>query len=148
MTVALVACGRTKRAHPSPAQDLYTSALFQKSRAYAETVSDRWFIISAQHGLLDPGSVVAPYDRSLHDLDREERRAWATSVVRDVLADTPPSSEFVILAGAQYRADIVPALLEEGHRVSVPLAGKGIGEQLAWFTSGGASLSPTAKPAP
>lgn len=133
MTTALVACGRKKQGHPAPACDLYTSDLFQKSRAYAERVGDAWFVLSAKHGLLEPTRVVEPYDLSLYDLNRGERGAWADRVLQTLALSTPPLSSFVVLAGSRYRSDLVPALELAGHHVTVPLAGLGIGRQLAWL---------------
>ncbi len=45
---------------PSPAKDLYVSALFDKERAYAERTGIPWFILSAQHGLVAPDEVLEP----------------------------------------------------------------------------------------
>ena len=52
--VVLVGCVKSKRDHPSPASDLYTSALFRKARAYAESTGGPWYVLSAEHGLVEP----------------------------------------------------------------------------------------------
>lgn len=60
-TVYLVACTKTKAAGPRAAKDLYTSPWFRKARRYVESRPGCWFILSAEHGLLDPETVIAPY---------------------------------------------------------------------------------------
>jgi hypothetical protein len=65
--IGLVGCVKAKRASPAPAAALSTSPLFAGRRHYAEATCDRWFILSARHGLLGPDQVIEPYDESLVD---------------------------------------------------------------------------------
>jgi len=64
------------------AEDLYCSELFYKSRRYAQANYDDWLILSAEHGLVRPCDVLAPYDRKLTTLSPQERRALAERVSR------------------------------------------------------------------
>jgi hypothetical protein len=48
--IALVACVKTKKPMPMPAQDLYSSDWFRKASTYAMRVADEWHILSAKHG--------------------------------------------------------------------------------------------------
>src|ERR1700683_3595000 len=77
--VTLVACCGPKLAEPAPAADLYVSALFKKARTYAEQ-RGRWFILSALHGLLDPSTVIDPYDVTLKKMPAQKRREWGQKV--------------------------------------------------------------------
>jgi len=77
--VILVACCGPKLPDPSPAADLFISDLFKKARTYAER-SGRWFILSALHGLLDPLTVIAPYDVTLKRMPAAKRREWGRNV--------------------------------------------------------------------
>jgi hypothetical protein len=63
--VALVPCVKAKRDEPSPASQLYDSTWFRKARAYAEAKADTWRVLSAKHGAVHPGKIIAPYDASL-----------------------------------------------------------------------------------
>jgi len=86
-TVYLVACAARKRASELPAEDLYSSALFQKSRAYLlRRLKDRdqWFILSAKHGLLQPNTVIQPYNETLNAMKKPERQAWARKVLGEL----------------------------------------------------------------
>lgn len=64
--VFLVSCVAEKRPAPSVARDLYRSPWFLKARGLAEREGAAWFILSAEHGLVEPDDVVAPYDRTLN----------------------------------------------------------------------------------
>lgn len=73
----VVACGRSKADHPAPARDLYTGAHFtyvldgveqeavRTQRALGVDVAVR--ILSARWGLLDPDTMLAPYDTTVGD---------------------------------------------------------------------------------
>src|SRR5919112_682042 len=47
---------------PVPVATLFRSPGFASARAHAEHSGYPWFVLSAKHGLLDPGEVVSPYD--------------------------------------------------------------------------------------
>ena len=61
--VILVSCVGQKLGYPAPAADLYQSDWFKKARAYAEAEGQRWYILSAKHGLVNPSKVLTPFDR-------------------------------------------------------------------------------------
>lgn len=143
--VALVGCGKAKLAEPAPASMLYTGSLFVAARRYVEAVGfDAWFILSAEHRLLAPGQVVAPYDRSMADLGRDERRSWASSVsVRlrcshglGEMADAGEGVELVALAGSAYVEPLADALAHvRGITLSDPMRGLQLGERLHWLAT-------------
>jgi len=129
-TIALVSCVKAKRPAPSPARDLYTSHLFCALRRYAETSADSWYILSAEHGLVDPDRILAPYDRTLNKMPKRERDAWAERVRGQICEEVPDDAEIIILAGARYREGLEAPLREQGFTVTVPLEGLPIGKQL------------------
>jgi hypothetical protein len=67
MRVGLVGCVKSKQSQAAPARELYVSPLFRGRRAWVERTCDRWFILSAKHGLVEPDRVLAPYDEILMD---------------------------------------------------------------------------------
>jgi hypothetical protein len=144
MRIALVSCVKTKRGEPHPAKDLYTSPLFLGLRRYAETHADRWFILSAKHGLLDPDQVIEPYEATLNTMGVRERRQWAENVTSQLMEVLPADAEVIVLAGERYRKDLLPFLRRRGHRVTVPLEGLPFGKQLQYL---GTVLSPEPTPA-
>src|SRR6202034_3919653 len=65
-TVYVVSCVGKKQDHACKAADLYVSEWFRKARTYVEATRCPWFILSAEYGFLEPGRVVAPYDKTLN----------------------------------------------------------------------------------
>jgi hypothetical protein len=132
LDIGLVACSLRKSDRPLPARELYVSPLFRAARAYAEWRygPERWLILSARHGLVQPDQVLAPYDLSLRRLTTAERQAWGDQVAVELTDRFPAGTVLWFHAGGLYRAAIAPVV---AHRVRAPLAGLGIGQQLAWY---------------
>jgi hypothetical protein len=132
-TIYLVSCVAKKRDHSAPAQDLYTSEWFRRARAYVERTGSRWFILSAQHGLVNPDQVIAPYNRTLNKMNIEERRTWALRVQRQLEdLELPAGVCITLFAGERYREFLMDYLLGLG-QVDVPMARLRLGEQLNWL---------------
>ena len=74
MRIGLVGCVKTKRPGPSPAADLYDSALVRGRRRFVEATCDQWFILSAKHGLVAPDEVLARYEDTLNDKPSSAKR--------------------------------------------------------------------------
>lgn len=132
--VALVSCVKSKRGEPSFAADLYVSPLFRGYRRFAEKRTDRWYILSAEFGLLSPTEVIPPYERTLNKMKREERARWASGVQAKLLAELSMPSHVILLAGIRYREHLLPFLLRKGHTVEVPLEGLSLGRQLRFLS--------------
>ena len=131
--IALVACVKTKRAVPSPAHGLYTSPLFRKASSYARQIADEWYILSAKHGLLDPETVIEPYEKTVRTMPVAERKAWAREVVAQLRQVLRPGDRVVFLAGTRYRENLVDPVRQMGCRVEIPIAGLSFGQQLQWL---------------
>jgi uncharacterized protein DUF6884 len=135
MRVALVSCVKSKRTTAAPAKDLYISALFQGLRRYAEVNADAWYILSAEHGLLNPEQIVEPYEKTLNKMGYRQRLEWAEEVQRRLLQVLPEGTEVLVLAGQRYREHLVPFLRDRGFSVSIPLEGLSFGRQLRALNS-------------
>jgi hypothetical protein len=156
--IALVSCGRAKLDRPAPARELYIGSTFRMARRWAERNADRWYILSALHGVLDPDRVVDPYDCSMEDLDHAYRWApgrieygpstgrrithpgppelWATVCRGQLAVRGATGGDVVMLAGAAY-ADRLGSWLDAwGTTVLYPLRGLGIGQQRGWLRRG------------
>jgi cytoplasmic iron level regulating protein YaaA (DUF328/UPF0246 family) len=132
-TVALVACVKSKHAESAPAAELYQSAWFRKARAYAEQEADAWYILSAKYGVVSPNEVIEPYNESLYDASAGERKECATGVLDTLRELLSAEDEVIILAGLRYREHLEERLRQFAARVSVPMEGLGIGEQLRFL---------------
>ena len=131
----LVSCVGAKSAAPSKAKDLYVSDWFRKARRYIECSGSPWFILSAEYGLVDPESVISPYEKTLNRMGVAERRTWARDVIRDMDQRLPICDLIVVLAGARYREFLMDYLSHRAKHVRVPMEGLRIGEQLSWLNS-------------
>jgi hypothetical protein len=105
-------------------------------RAFVERTCDRWFILSALHGLVDPSRVLEPYDRTLKDASAAERRAWSARVVGDLKRTLGNLGDviFEVHAGTEYREfGLRQGLEREGATIEVPARGLRMGEQLSFY---------------
>lgn len=132
-TVYLVSCVSRKREHACAARDLYVSDLFRKARRFVEATGCAWFILSAEHGLVAPDQVIAPYERTLNTMRVGDRRAWSERVAAQLAEAVPGLTRVVFLAGERYREFLAQHLVSRGVEVSVPMEGLRIGEQLSWL---------------
>ncbi|PBB34345.1 DUF6884 domain-containing protein [Mesorhizobium sp. WSM3882] len=131
--VVLVSCVKSKLPNKAKAKELYTSAQFRGARRFAEAMGGRWYVLSALYGLVEPETIIGPYDRTLKTLPIEQRRAWAQETFGALMQAEPGISSVIILAGQRYREFLVPKLLNHGIKVDIPMAHLRQGEQLAWL---------------
>lgn len=136
--IGLVGCVKRKCGHPAPAKDLYVSPLFVGRRRYVECSCDRWFILSALHGLVPPELVLEPYDVSLVGASSNQKRRWAQLVLAslDGTLGGLRGLTFEIHAGAAYRDfGLVQGLRSRGAGAVIPAEGLTQGQQLAFYSS-------------
>lgn len=134
--IGLVGCGKRKAPTACRARDLYCGPLFVKRVRYVDATCDRWYIVSALHGLLSPDTIVEPYDVTLIDADPDERRRWATRVVDQLATELGDLGgySYEIHAGVEYRDyGLADALLATGATVMVPTEGLRLGKQYAFY---------------
>jgi len=131
--ISVVQCVSKKRDTPQLARDLYTSNLFVNAAAYAEKISDEWFIISAKYGLVRPSDRLKPYDVTLNHMPARQRRVWAEQVFTDLKPLLRPTDTIVFLAGVIYRKNLVKKVEDLGCKVEIPMKGLRIGEQVRWL---------------
>ena len=154
----ILGCVSEKNRGPSHAKDLYVSPLFQKRRRYAEAAGLPWVIFSAEHGIVEPDTVLNWYDVSLKDLPPRERRAKGEQAVRQLeeIFGSLTGMTFEIHAGAAYREALETPLARRGASLTNQIEGLRFGEQLQWYdrmavgettTSGGARHSPSVRAA-
>ena len=139
--IGLVGCASQKLSRPAPARELYVSQLFRKASTYAEATCERWYVLSAKHGLIHPDQVIEPYDVKLGRSHRDPAKDampiwdWAQMTADQLTAelDDPVTGVenplLVVLAGEQYRTAVRMVDLP----FEVPMQGLGLGEQLGWL---------------
>ena len=133
--VVLIGCVKSKLPYAAPAKDLYISPLFRKERAYAETAGERWFILSAEHGLVAPDEVLQPYELRLSTTPARYRQDWGDKVVQQLQDVAGPLHRKTIEAhaGSAYIDPIRAGVMHAGAHLVEPLAGLALGQRLAWY---------------
>jgi hypothetical protein len=141
--IVLIGCGKSKRSTAAKAKDLYTGPLFKARRKAAEASGARWFIVSALHGLVDPETVLEPYDVRLGDdaprgtMFQPTRRnaiaAWGRGVTAALAALVDGRADIELHAGKDYRDGIAAAHAAFVASITAPAAGLGVGQQLAFY---------------
>lgn len=134
--IGLVSCVKSKRDEPAPPGELYTSDYFEKMRSYAESNQDEWYILSAQHGLLDPdGEPIEPYDETLRNATIAEKREWAEQVAEqmDEAGFFESAPIFVIHAGKDYYGELIPLIEDRATEIEIPTEGLSIGNTKSWY---------------
>jgi len=137
--IGLVGCVKSKLDHPAAARDLYTSPLFFGRRTWVEGSCDRWFIISAKHGLVAPDQRLEPYEYTLKGKGVAIKRAWAERVLGQIDGETGPvrGLTFELHAGKEYLDfGLEAGLRVRGAHVEKPVDGVGFGKQLKFYAGG------------
>lgn len=67
LVLTIIPCGKAKLHHPAEAWRLYTGRPFRANWTWGTSVGDV-LILSAKHGLLDPTTVIAPYDVAMAEV--------------------------------------------------------------------------------
>ena len=146
ITIALIGCSKTKcEATPTgycAARDLYCSDLFEKRVGHVEQRGLPWYILSAKSGLLSPSAQVRPYNETLKDASSIEVAEWHLGVANQLMSElyyafNAPKLLSVTVelhAGARYCEPLGAILRMFGVKVVKPVANRGIGQQLAYYS--------------
>ncbi|MBS4193215.1 hypothetical protein KHA94_24285 [Bacillus sp. FJAT-49705] len=136
MKIAFVCCTKLKEEMPCSAKEMYLkSTLFKKATIYIESKDYvDWFILSAKYGLLRKQDVIEPYDVTLNSKKASERLNWSKRVLDQIegLHQNVKQADFYV--GKKYREYLITMLEQKGIKCKVPLEGKGIGDQLSFYT--------------
>lgn len=153
----LIGCSKTKKAvdfDPRTGgrvipEQLYGSQLFSKRVDYANARGMRWAVLSARYGVWFPHIGLKAYDQTFSDMIPADIAAWHVGVAQRLMEELwesynlglsvnpikPSELTVEIHAGADYCHPLTEILRAVGIVVELPLAGLGIGEQLAWYCS-------------
>lgn len=110
---------------PAPAKDIFRAPAFQLSRTDEEAVGSRWFVLSAEHGLVAPDEWISPDARTLAELDPEYRVVWAAWVAARLQSLVGPLDDLTIRVDAPdaFVGPLFAELQQAGAIVSTNTAG-------------------------
>lgn len=163
----LIGCSKTKKAvdfDPRTGgrvipEQLYGSQLFSKRVDYANTRGLRWAVLSARYGVWFPHIGLKAYDQTFAEMEAADIAAWHVGVAQRLMEELwesynlgrsvnpikPSELTVEIHAGADYCHPLAEILQAVGIAVELPLAGLGIGEQLAWYCAAKPEVKPKSR---
>ena len=132
----IVPCGSSKvwgkdpSAGPTIARDAYVGSPFKLNRQYAERFGDRWVILSAKHGFIEPSFILKePYEVTFK---RKSSEPISVEILREqVVSLSLVHFDTVIgLGGKEYREAITTAFRGSDIKIRFPFAGLPIGKSM------------------
>lgn len=126
--IVFIGCGATKMKNACKARKMYVGNYVQLCLAYAQTFTtqDNIYILSAKYGVLPLEKVIEPYNKTLNNMNIEEKQDWKNMVIKQ-LEDIGinKDTEVVFICGTNYYT-----LLEDYFtNYKLPLPKQGIGVQ-------------------
>ena len=122
--VALVGSSGATADEPRPAGEMFRSDGFAYAREHARHSRLPWFVLSAKHGLLDPGEVISPHEIQIDDQPAAYRTAWGEWVAAQ-LADRLQLDGVVVEVhgGVDFAQPLRQPLARRGAVLEIPLPG-------------------------
>jgi len=138
--LVFVPCGASKiwsrfpRSGPTRAKDAYVGAPFKVNKAFAQKFADKWMILSAKYGFIEPEFVIPEnYDVSFNDpatkpIDLGELKAQTSRKGLE-------NYDVVIVLGGMNYTEIVKEIFTGYGKVIVPTEGLPIGKAMKLIKS-------------
>jgi len=135
--IVLLSCTKSKLDHTAPAQELYSaSPMFQKTLEYGKKLKpDKMFILSAKHHLVPLTKELAPYDKTLKEMPKDEKEKWGEETIKQMKSAgiSPEKDKFIFLTGSEYLKPLAKYIPEDN--MEKPMEGKRFGQRLKWLNS-------------
>jgi hypothetical protein len=135
--IVLLSCTKSKLDKSAPAQELYSaSPMFQKTLEYGKKLKpDKMYILSAKHHLVPLTKELAPYDKTLKEMSKDEKEKWGEETVKQMKSAgiNPEKDKFIFLTGSEYLKPLAKYIPEDN--MEKPMEGKRFGQRLKWLNS-------------
>lgn len=129
-SIILISCCKQKAKERCKAKNMYISPLFKLSWKYAKQFDSDIYILSAKYGLLNPETIIEPYDLTLKKFSKDEQIKWSSDIVEKLKnICSLENDKFIILAGNTYIEYILPFI----KNYELPMIGLGLGKRLKWL---------------
>ena len=125
-SIVILSCTKSKLDKPSQAQDLYSaSPMFKKTLEYGKSLKpDKMYILSAKHFLVPLNKVLAPYDKTLKEMPKDEKEAWGEKIISQMKSSgiSLEKDQFVFLTGSEYMKPLLKYIPEQN--IEKPMEGR------------------------
>lgn len=81
-TLVIAPCTKVKAKHQCSASEMYQSHLFKLVKQYVKIKKYDWVILSSRHGILEPNTVINPYNDSLLSSFKHRKSRKSTKFLR------------------------------------------------------------------
>ena len=134
--LVIVPCGKRKAwdtnpdRGPTAARSAYTGSLFAVNKEYAQRFAERWVILSAKYGLIDPDfRIPGPYNVSFKDISTHP--VSVADLATQVREQNLDQFETIVgLGGKEYRAVIQRAFAACSANLLFPFSGLRSGKMM------------------
>ena len=99
----VIGCSREKLEMAAPSRNLYMSDRFRHSVDLATGMAAPFVILSAKHGVVEPGEVLEPYDMDIATLSDAHQRSWAQAAVERLAVHAQGRAISVLATGTYER---------------------------------------------
>ena len=128
--IVLLSCTKSKLDHKAPAQELYSaSPMFKKTLEYGKSLNpDKMYILSAEHHLVPLNKELAPYDKTLKEMPKDEKEAWGKKTMEQMKSAGLDlnKDKFIFLTGSEYLKPFKNYI----NNLETPMEGRRLGERL------------------
>ena len=135
-TLVVVPCGKRKiwdrnpTAGPTKAKDAYIGAPFKVNREYAEKYGDRWIILSAKYGFIDPYFMI-PRNYNVTFKDASTDPIGVMKLKEQITHKTLDTFDTVVVLGGLDYADVVSLAFSDIEvKIKTPVAGLPLGRAM------------------
>jgi basic membrane lipoprotein Med (substrate-binding protein (PBP1-ABC) superfamily) len=133
--IVLLSCTKSKLDHKAPAQELYSaSPMFKKTLEYGKSLNpDKMYILSAKHHLVPLDKELAPYDKTLKEMPKDEKEAWGEETINQMKSSGLDlnKDKFIFLTGSEYSKPFKDYI----SNLETPMEGRRLGERLKWLNT-------------
>lgn len=103
MSIALISCSKQKYKWLHRAYKLYSkSTLFKKHILYAKKNCKDFYILSAEHGLIDKNKILQDYDYTLVWKSQKELKIFWEKISKQIKEKIDKKEDIMLLAGENY----------------------------------------------
>ena len=135
MILVIIPCGRSKvwdknpQLGPMPAREAYTGGPFKVNRQYAERVGDRWIILSAKYGFIEPTTLITQCEVTFK---KKSTNPVSISIPKNQITDLGllEFDQVIALGGKEYRSVVEEAFAGSAAKLMFPFSGLTVGKAM------------------